>query len=76
MIKQAPRAWNARIDSYLHQNGFTKCDVNPQDEIPFEPTIKLKPTQESQKSSQEDLDPLKSCFKNLNLVRTPQRVCL
>jgi hypothetical protein len=36
--------------------------VNPQDEIPFEPTIKLKPTQESQKSSQEDLDPLKSCW--------------
>jgi hypothetical protein len=29
----------------------------------IEPTIKLKPTQESQESSQEDLDPLKSCFK-------------
>jgi hypothetical protein len=24
-LKQAPRAWNARIDNYLHQNGFTKC---------------------------------------------------
>jgi hypothetical protein len=24
-LKQAPRASNALIDSYLHQNGFTKC---------------------------------------------------
>ena len=24
-LKQAPRVWNARIDSYLHQNNFTKC---------------------------------------------------
>jgi hypothetical protein len=32
----------------------------------LEPTIKLKPTQESQESSQEDLDPLKSCFKKKN----------
>jgi hypothetical protein len=63
-------------------------------EFPFEPTIKLKPTQESQESSQENLDPLKSgsknlesnqedrsrpveiLSKNLDLVRTPQRVCL
>jgi len=36
----------------------------------------LKLTQESQESSQDDLDLLKSCFKNLDLVRTPQRVCL
>jgi hypothetical protein len=36
----------------------------------LEPTIKLKPTQESQESSQEDLDPLKSCFKTLDSVRT------
>jgi hypothetical protein len=32
----------------------------------LEPTIKLKPTQESQESSQEDLDLLKSSFKNLD----------
>jgi hypothetical protein len=24
-LKQAPRAWNARIDDYLQQNGFIKC---------------------------------------------------
>jgi hypothetical protein len=24
-LKLEPRAWNTRIDSYLHQNGFTKC---------------------------------------------------
>jgi hypothetical protein len=32
----------------------------------------MKPTQESQ----EDLDPLKSCFKNLDSVRMPWWVCL
>jgi hypothetical protein len=24
-LKQVPRAWNARIDDYLQQNGFIKC---------------------------------------------------
>jgi len=33
-LKQAPRAWNAQIDGYLHQNGFTKC--------PYEHVIYIK----------------------------------
>jgi hypothetical protein len=33
-LKQAPRAWNARINGYLHQNGFTKC--------PFEHAVYMK----------------------------------
>jgi hypothetical protein len=28
-LKQAPRAWYARIDSYLMSLGFTKSDVDP-----------------------------------------------
>jgi hypothetical protein len=24
-LKQAPRAWNSRIDGYLSQKGFTRC---------------------------------------------------
>lgn len=28
-LKQAPKAWYARIDSYLMSLGFTKCNVNP-----------------------------------------------
>jgi hypothetical protein len=28
-LKQAPKAWYARIDSYLMSLGFTKSDVNP-----------------------------------------------
>jgi hypothetical protein len=39
--------------------------VNPQDEIPFESTIKLKSIQERQESGSKNLDPLKSRFKNL-----------
>jgi hypothetical protein len=33
-LKQVPRAWNARIDGYLHQNGFTKC--------PYEHAVYMK----------------------------------
>lgn len=33
-LQQAPRAWNARIDGYLHQNGFTKC--------PYEHVVYMK----------------------------------
>jgi alpha-D-ribose 1-methylphosphonate 5-triphosphate diphosphatase PhnM len=51
------------LDKFLHH----RCE--PVGSNSLEPTIKLKPTQESQESSQEDLDPLKSCFKNLDLVR-------
>ena len=28
-LKQAPRAWYSRIDSYLLENGFEKCDREP-----------------------------------------------
>ena len=28
-LKQAPRAWYLRIDTYLQQLGFTKSDVDP-----------------------------------------------
>ena len=28
-IKQAPRAWYSRIDAYLMDNGFDKCDSEP-----------------------------------------------
>lgn len=28
-LKQAPRAWNARIDGYLHQTGFVQCPYEP-----------------------------------------------
>eukprot|EP00253_Pinus_taeda_P007670 PITA_07670 len=28
-LKQAPRAWYSRIDAYLIENGFDKCDVEP-----------------------------------------------
>ena len=33
-LKQAPRAWNARIDGYLQQKDFTKC--------PYEHAIYMK----------------------------------
>ncbi|XP_058073270.1 uncharacterized protein LOC131221984 [Magnolia sinica] len=33
-LKQAPRAWNARIDSYLQENGFAQC--------PYEHTVYIK----------------------------------
>ena len=26
--KQAPRAWNSRINKYFQKNGFTKCLMN------------------------------------------------
>jgi hypothetical protein len=53
--------------------GLQPCSCEPGGSNSLEPTIKLKPTQESPESSQEDLDPLKSCFKNLNSVRMPQK---
>ena len=28
-LKQAPRAWYSRIDSYLLENGFEKCEGEP-----------------------------------------------
>ena len=28
-LKQAPRAWYSRIDAYLIENGFEKCDGEP-----------------------------------------------
>ena len=28
-LKQAPRAWYSRIDAYLIENGFEKCDGKP-----------------------------------------------
>ena len=28
-MKQAPRAWYNRIDAYLMDNGFDKCDGEP-----------------------------------------------
>ena len=28
-LKQAPRAWYSRIDAYLMDNGFDKCDGEP-----------------------------------------------
>ena len=28
-MKQAPRAWYNRIDAYLFENGFEKCDGEP-----------------------------------------------
>jgi hypothetical protein len=28
-LKQAPRAWYSRIDAYLQQMGFMKCDADP-----------------------------------------------
>ena len=28
-LKQAPRAWYIRIDAYLIENGFEKCDGEP-----------------------------------------------
>ncbi|KAK8935961.1 hypothetical protein KSP39_PZI012924 [Platanthera zijinensis] len=28
-LKQAPRAWNHNIDSYLQQEGFTRCAIEP-----------------------------------------------
>ena len=28
-LKQAPRAWYNRIDAYLTENGFEKCDLEP-----------------------------------------------
>jgi hypothetical protein len=40
----------------------------------LEPTIKLKLTQKSQESNQDDLDQLKYCFNNLDSMRMPQRV--
>ena len=33
-LKQAPRAWNARIDKYFQENGFEKC--------PHEHTLYMK----------------------------------
>ena len=31
-LKQAPSAWYSRIDAYLMDNGFDKCDGEP---IPY-----------------------------------------
>ena len=28
-LKKAPRAWYSRIDAYLMENGFNKCDGGP-----------------------------------------------
>ena len=28
-LKQAPSAWYSRIDAYLLENGFEKCEVEP-----------------------------------------------
>lgn len=33
-LKQAPRAWNTRIDTYFKKNGFTQC--------PYEPALYVK----------------------------------
>eukprot|EP00253_Pinus_taeda_P027748 PITA_27748 len=41
-LKQAPRAWYSRIDAYLIENGFDKCDG--------EPTLYIKENDEQQGS--------------------------
>eukprot|EP00253_Pinus_taeda_P017762 PITA_17762 len=41
-LKQAPRAWYSRINVYLIENGFDKCDV--------EPTLYIKENDEQQGS--------------------------
>jgi len=48
-----------------HENSTLLKWCEPVGSNSLEPTIKLKPTQESQETCQEDLYPLKSCFKNL-----------